>query len=157
MKARLTDPKCMHLRWRKAIFDNPFTKLKLYPLQSSFELGSFLEITLARITPQIGGKCERHRKKKNLNDWKCPNNTGGIKEISQSSKLPTQSWGMIKKIQKIQKIWASHKNNWGDYAQPNKMKKTKRKSPNPTLGGMIDYFGRTIQKIKGQVTSTSDP
>jgi hypothetical protein len=29
---------------------------------------------------------------------------GGMKENSQSSKLPTQSWGMIKKIQKIQKI-----------------------------------------------------
>jgi hypothetical protein len=29
-----------------------------------------------------------------------------------------------------------------------KMKKTKRKSPNPTLGGMIDHFGKTIQRQK---------
>ena len=28
MKARLTDPKCMSLKWRKAFFDNPFTRLK---------------------------------------------------------------------------------------------------------------------------------
>jgi hypothetical protein len=46
-------------------------------LQSSFELGSFLEITLARITPQIGGKCERHRKKKK----------------PQRLKVPKQYWG----------------------------------------------------------------
>jgi hypothetical protein len=41
----------------------------------------------------------------------------------------------------------------------NQMKKTKtkRKSPSPTLGGTIDHFGKTIQKTKGQVTSTSDP
>jgi len=41
----------------------------------------------------------------------------------------------------------------------NQMKKTKtkRESPSPTLGGTIDHFGRTIQKTKGQVTSTSDP
>jgi hypothetical protein len=33
-----------------------------------------------------------------------PNNTRDIKENSQSSKLPMQSWGMIKKIQRIQKF-----------------------------------------------------
>jgi hypothetical protein len=37
-----------------------------------------------------------------------------------------------------------------------KKKKTKRKSPSPTLGGTIDHFGKKIQKTKGQVTSTSD-
>ena len=29
-----------------------------------------------------------------------------------------------------------------------KMKKTKRKSPNPTLGGMADHFGKTFQRQK---------
>jgi hypothetical protein len=38
-----------------------------------------------------------------------------------------------------------------------KKKKTKRKSPSPTLGGTIDHFENTIQKTKGQETSTSDP
>jgi len=38
-----------------------------------------------------------------------------------------------------------------------KKKKKKRKSPSPTLGGTIDHFGNTIQKTKGQETSTSDP
>jgi hypothetical protein len=37
------------------------------------------------------------------------------------------------------------------------MKKTKRESPSPTLGGTIDPFGKTIQKIKDQEISTSDP
>jgi hypothetical protein len=37
-----------------------------------------------------------------------------------------------------------------------KKEKTKRKSPSSTLGGTIDYFGKTIQKTKGQETSTSD-
>jgi hypothetical protein len=35
-------------------------------------------------------------------------------------------------------------------AQPNEEnKKTKRKSPDPTLGGTIEHFGKTIQKKKG--------
>jgi hypothetical protein len=38
-----------------------------------------------------------------------------------------------------------------------KKTKTKRKSPSPTIGGMIDHFRKTIQKIKGQEISTSDP
>jgi hypothetical protein len=37
-----------------------------------------------------------------------------------------------------------------------KKEKTKRKSPNPTLGGTIDHFGKTIQKTKGHETSISD-
>jgi hypothetical protein len=36
------------------------------------------------------------------------------------------------------------------------MKKTKRKSLNPTLGGMKNYFGKKFKR-KGQETSTSDP
>jgi hypothetical protein len=36
------------------------------------------------------------------------------------------------------------------------MKKTKRKSPNPTLGGMENYFGKKFKR-KGQEISTSDP
>jgi hypothetical protein len=55
---------------------------------------------------------------------------------------------MIKKIQKIQKIWASHKNDWGDYAQPNKMKKNKEKEPKPDTGGHDRLFWKNNSKDK---------
>jgi hypothetical protein len=48
-----------------------------------------------------------------------------MKENSQLSKVLKQSWGSMKKIQMIQKIWAFHKNNWYNDAQ-NQMKKKKR-------------------------------
>jgi hypothetical protein len=38
-----------------------------------------------------------------------------------------------------------------------KKTKTKRKSPSPTMEGTIAHFEKTIQKTKGQETSTSDP
>jgi hypothetical protein len=41
---------------------------------------------------------------------------GGIKENSQSSKVPKQNWGAWRKIQNI---WASkNNNNWYDDARP---------------------------------------
>jgi len=64
---------------------------------------------------------------------------------------------MIKKIQMIQKIWASHKNNWADYAQPNKNEENKEKEPKPDTRGHDRPFSKDIPKTKGQETSTSDP
>ena len=49
---------------------------------------------------------------------------GGIKENSQSSKVPKQSLGAWKKIQRIQKFWAKKKNQYND-AQ-NQMKKKQK-------------------------------
>jgi hypothetical protein len=49
------------------------------------------------------------------------------------------------------------KNQYDDAQNQMKKTKTKRKSPNLTPGGTIDHFGKTIQKTKGQETSTSDP
>jgi hypothetical protein len=65
---------------------------------------------------------------------------------------------MKKKTKGSKRIEFLIKKNLYDDAQ-NQMKKTKtkRKSPSPTIGGMIDHFRKTIQKIKGQEISTSDP
>jgi len=49
------------------------------------------------------------------------------------------------------------KTQYKDAQNQMKKTKTKRKSPSPTLAGTIDHFGKTIQKTKGQETSTSDP
>jgi hypothetical protein len=49
----------------------------------------FLKITLARITPHTGGKCKRHKKKKLMIE-SVEATLGGIKENSQSSKVPEQ-------------------------------------------------------------------
>jgi hypothetical protein len=38
-----------------------------------------------------------------------------------------------------------------------KIKKTKRKSPNPTLEGMTNHFGKKFQRQNDQGISTSDP
>jgi len=48
----------------------------------------------------------------------------GIKENSQSSKVPKQSLGVWRKIQRIQKFWAKKKNQYND-AQ-NQMKKKQK-------------------------------
>jgi len=55
---------------------------------------------------------------------------------------------MIKKIQNIQKIWASHKKNWGGYAQPNKNEENKEKRPKPDTRGHDKPFWKEIQKKK---------
>ena len=55
---------------------------------------------------------------------------------------------MIKKIQRIQKIWASHKNNWGDYTQPNKNEENKEKELKPKTRGHDKPFWKEIQKKK---------
>jgi hypothetical protein len=80
---------------------------------------------------------------------------GGMKENSQSLKVPKQSWGAWRKIQGIQKFWAckkKKKNQYNDAQNQMKKTKTKRKSPSSTLEGMIDHFGKTFkwQKVKKQ-------
>jgi glycyl-tRNA synthetase beta subunit len=55
---------------------------------------------------------------------------------------------MIKKIQRIQKIWASQKNNWGDYAQPNKNEENKEKELKPDTRGQDKSFWKEMQKKK---------
>ena len=148
MKARLTDPKCMCLTWGKTIFDNPFTRLKYIICSPLLSLEKFLEITLARITPQIGGKCERHRK--NLNDWKCPSNTGGHKWKFSIIKGAQTKLGKNPKDPKI--LSKKKKTQYNDAQNQMKKTKTKRKSPSPTLGGTIDHFGKKFkwQKVKKQ-------
>jgi hypothetical protein len=49
----------MHLKLGKAFFDNPFTRLKCILCSPLLSLVTFSEITLARITPQTRGKCEK--------------------------------------------------------------------------------------------------
>jgi hypothetical protein len=66
----------------------------------------------------------------------------------------TKLGGMKKKIQRIQKNWASHKNSWYDDAQPSEKKNEK---PKPNTGGHDKPFWKYIQMTKGQETSTSDP
>jgi len=157
MKARLTDPKCMHLRWRKAIFDNPFTRLKYILCSPLLSLINFSwKITLARITPYTGGQVP-----KILNDWKCPNNSWGhekssmiesaqtilvgIKENSQSSKVPIQSWGAWRKIQRIQKFWAKTKQM--QWCSKSNEKKNKEKEPKPNAGGHRGPFYKSNSKV----------
>jgi len=55
-KAKLVDSNCMHLKWRKAIFDHPFINSKKIPWSPFLSLMHFSwKITLARITPYTGG------------------------------------------------------------------------------------------------------
>jgi len=158
MKVRLTDPKCMHLRWRKVIFDNPFTRLKYILCSPLLSLINFSwKITLARITPYTWGQVQ---KKKILNDWKFPNNSWGH-EKPQWLKVPKQCWGAQKKIlnhrrcpykagghEEISKGFKNfeQKQKKSQYnGAQNQIKKTKRKSPSPALGGTVDHFTNQIQ------------
>jgi len=172
MKARLTDPKCMHLRWRKAFFDNPFTRLKYIICSPLLSLINFSwKITLARITPYTGGqgpeilndwKCPNNSwgHEKVINDWKCPNNTGGHKRKFSITEGAHTKLGGIKKIQRIQKFWA--KKSQCNGAQ-NQMKKTKIKRKSPTLGGHRGPFYKSNSKVQKCMNrrvwdiSTSDP
>ena len=83
---------------------------------------------------------------------------GGIKDNSQSSKVPKQrlvheekSKGSKNFEQKKRK----KQQQYDDAQNHMKKTKTKRKSPSPTLGGTIDNFGKNIQMTK--VQDTSDP
>ena len=152
MKARLTDPKCMCLTWGKTIFDNPFTRLKYIICSPLLSLEKFLEITLARITPQIGGKCERHRK--NLNDWKCPSNTGGHKWKFSIIKGAQTKLGKNPKDPKILRK-KKKKTQW--CSKSNEENKNKEKEPKPNTRGHDRSFWKEIQMTKGQETNTSDP
>ena len=55
-----------------------------------------------------------------------------------------------KKIQMIQKIWASYKNNYGDNAQPNKIKKKRERSQTPHLGGKTNHFAKTFKRKRSR-------
>ena len=161
MKARLTDPKCMHLRWRKAILDNSFTRLKYIicsPLLSLINIS--WKITLTRITPHTRGQVRWHRE--NLNDRKCPSYTRGYKrkfsiikgartnlegheEKSKGSRVLS-----IKKRKKEKKtiLWCS---------KPYEENKNKENKPKPNTKGHNRQFSKDSQMTKGQETSTSDP
>jgi len=151
MKARFTDPKCMSLEWRKAIFDNLFTRLKYIICSPFLSLMLFLKITLVRIIPHTGASARDIKKK--LNDWKCRSNTGGHKRKFSIIKGTRTNLGGMKKNPKDQKFWAKKKKKLYDNAQ-NHMKNTKakRKSPGLSLGGTIDNFRKTFkwQKVKKQ-------
>jgi hypothetical protein len=69
---------------------------------------------------------------------------GGIKENSQSSKVPKQRWGHEEKS-KGSKNFELKRNQCNDAQNQMKKTKTKRKSLSPTLGGTIDNFGKTIK------------
>jgi len=122
MKVRLTDPKCMHLRWRKVIFDNPFTRLKYILCSPLLSLINFSwKITLARITPYTGGQVQKKKSlmiesaqitlggMKNLNDWKCPNNAGGHKRKFSITEGAHTKLGGMKKYPKDSKILSKNK------------------------------------------------
>jgi hypothetical protein len=63
----------------------------------------------------------------------------------------------MKKNPKDPKNLSIKKNQYDDAQNQMKKTKTKRKSLSPILGGTIDHLGKTIQKTKGQETSTIDP
>jgi len=177
-KAKLVDSNCMHLRWRKAIFDNPFTRLKYILCSPLLSLINFSwKITLARITPYTGGQVPKKKSlmiesaqitlggMKNLNDWKCPNNTRGYKrKFSINRRCPYKAGGMKKKSKWSKNFEQKKKKSQCNDAQ-NQMKKTKtkRKSPSQTLGGTVDHFINQFQgpemyeQKKVWDTSTSDP
>ena len=71
---------------------------------------------------------------------------GGIKENSQSSKVPEQIQRGMKKNPKDPKVLSKKNKNKYDDAQ-NHMKKTKTKriSPSPTQEGTIDNFRKTVK------------
>jgi len=72
-----------------------------------------------------------------------------IFSLSLSSKWSSEDRWCEKKIQRIQKIWASHKKkNWFDYAQPNKNEENKEKEPKPDTKGHDKPFWKEIQKKK---------
>jgi hypothetical protein len=81
----------------------------------------------------------------------------GIKENSQSSKVPKQSLEAWRKIQRIQKFWAKKKNQYNDAQNQMKNNKNKGKEPKPNNRGHDRPFWKDIPKTKGQQTSTSDP
>jgi hypothetical protein len=72
---------------------------------------------------------------------------GGIKENSQSSKVPKQNWGAWRKIQKI---WAFKKK------KTNMMMldqvRNEEKEPKPNTGGTIDHLKNNFKwkKVKKQ-------
>ena len=150
MKARPIDPHCMSLRWGKAIFDKSFHKAEIYPLQSHFEpITFFWKQTLTRITLHTRGQIKAVFYHPN----KVVKMGAGIDHVifslllssKWSSKDKYCDW-LKKKSQRIQKSWASHKNNWCDYAQLNKNKENKEKKPKPETGGHEDYFEKTNPK-----------
>jgi hypothetical protein len=79
-------------------------------------------------------------------------------KILNHQRCPNKAWGHEEKYKRSKNFEQKKKKTQYNVAQ-NQMKKTKtkRKSPSPTLAGTIDHFGKTIQKTKGQETSTSDP
>jgi hypothetical protein len=54
----------------------------------------------------------------------------------------------MKKNPKDPKILSIKKNQYNDAQNQMEKTKTKRKSPNPPLGGTIDHFGKTFQRQK---------
>jgi hypothetical protein len=68
----------------------------------------FLGITLARITPHTGSKCE---KKKKTMIKSAQATLGGIKENSQPSKVPKQSWGHEEKSKRSKNSEHKKKSN----------------------------------------------
>jgi len=81
----------------------------------------------------------------------------GIGHVIFSLSLSSK-WSNEKKIQMIQMIWASHKNNWCDYDQPNKNEENKEKKPKPDTGGHDKPFWKNKSKRqKGRKQAQSDP
>jgi hypothetical protein len=77
------------------------------------------------ITPHTGGQV-REIYKKNLNDWKCPNNIGGHKrKFSIIKGAQTKLRGMKKNPKDLKKFWAKKK-KWD--AQPNEKKKQRERA-----------------------------
>jgi hypothetical protein len=66
------------------------------------------------------------------------------KKSSMIKGAPTKLGGM-KKNPKDPKILSKKKNQYNDAQNQMKKTKTKRKRPNPTLGGTINHFGNTFK------------
>jgi hypothetical protein len=70
---------------------------------------------------------------------------GGIKENSQSSKAPKQSWGHEEKSKGSKNFEQKKKNQYDDAQNQMKKTKTKRKSLSLTLAGTIDHIRKTFK------------
>ena len=90
---------------------------------------------MARITPHTRGKYEKE-KKTTIKSAQATLN--GIKENSQPSKVPKQSWGM-KKNPKDPKILSIKEIQYDD-ARPSEENKNKKKKPKSNFRGLNRPF-----------------
>ena len=157
MKARPTNPRCMSLKWRKDIFDNPFTKLKYILCGPFFSLVHFFKKTKPWLGshPILGASARDIEKTSTIGSSQAT--LGGHKRKFSIIKVPKQNWVGMKKNPKDPKILSIKKKPIQWCSKPNGENKNKEKEPKPNTRGHNRPFWKDIPKTKGQETSTNDP